>query len=401
MAWRVACVVASIVAERVTYRVTCGVACRTLQSPSRTPQSCTRYRRRPDGIPLGDIMRGWGIPDRVTARNSETALGGSSTERQPDNECLVNWRAIRNCRATHRSMTLWSASSQAALSQNRTQDGELPGFMAQLWLHTVHIPHPAMPQWYHNYSDVHGQPAGDYLGTVSQMDAQIGRLRAMLRRYGVADDTLLLFTSDNGPHPTEGRDAHACVNGLRQCKGSVFEGGIRVPTIVEWPGGMPAESRHTAVPGFTADYLPTVLDFLGKTHPRPEWQADGESLRGLITAAGGGRRGEWARKRPLVWRLGEQAAYMSPDGRFKLVRSPGKGQCPWDPAPYLERNETGPFLFDLWADPTESEPANERLPEVADRMARRLEAWERSVAVSQVSEAQCARRPEQSRLELK
>ena len=43
-----------------------------------------------------------------------------------------------------------------------------------LWLHTVHLPHPAMPEWFHAYQDAHGAPAGDYLGTLSQMDAQIG-----------------------------------------------------------------------------------------------------------------------------------------------------------------------------------------------------------------------------------
>lgn len=58
-----------------------------------------------------------------------------------------------------------------------------------LWLHTNHMPHPSMPEWYHAYEDANGQPAGDYLGTLSQMDHQIGRLRAMLKTHKVADNT--------------------------------------------------------------------------------------------------------------------------------------------------------------------------------------------------------------------
>jgi hypothetical protein len=58
-----------------------------------------------------------------------------------------------------------------------------------LWLHTNHMPHPSMPEWFHAYEDANGQPAGDYLGTLSQMDHQIGRLRAMLKTHNVADNT--------------------------------------------------------------------------------------------------------------------------------------------------------------------------------------------------------------------
>lgn len=77
-------------------------------------------------------------------------------------------------------------------------------FLAVLWLHTNHMPHPSMPEWFHSYTDANGQPAGDYLGTLSQMDHQIGRLRAMLKTHNVADNTALWFTADNGPHTSSG-----------------------------------------------------------------------------------------------------------------------------------------------------------------------------------------------------
>ena len=68
-------------------------------------------------------------------------------------------------------------------------------FFAVLWLHTIHLPRGALPEWFHNYTDRFGDPAGDYLGSISQMDVQVGRLRALLRDKGVADDTMLWYTA--------------------------------------------------------------------------------------------------------------------------------------------------------------------------------------------------------------
>lgn len=69
-------------------------------------------------------------------------------------------------------------------------------YMAHLWLHTNHVPHPAMPQFYFAYNDTYGKPAGDYLGTLTQMDAQIGRLLDLVAND--TTDTLIFFTADNG-----------------------------------------------------------------------------------------------------------------------------------------------------------------------------------------------------------
>ena len=59
---------------------------------------------------------------------------------------------------------------------------------------------PSLRRYYHNYTDAFGDPAGDYLGALTQMDAQVGRLRALLRELGVANDTLVWYAADNGPH---------------------------------------------------------------------------------------------------------------------------------------------------------------------------------------------------------
>ena len=82
---------------------------------------------------------------------------------------------------------------------------------------------------YNQSATAGGGPAGDYLGTLTQMDAQIGALRTLLAARGARDDTLVWFTADNGPHAGNAgevgqlADVRTATNGLRQCKASLFE----------------------------------------------------------------------------------------------------------------------------------------------------------------------------------
>eukprot|EP00949_MAST-11_sp_MAST-11-sp1_P001678 g1678.t1 len=267
------------------------------------------------------------------------------------------------------------AQFEKFLTAATQEDGSPAPFMAHLWLHTVHNPRPAMPEWYNAYLDAKGNPAGDYLGTLSQMDAQIGVLQDLLKRHGIFNDTMVWFTSDNGPHPGSwdekvipSADLRAATNGLRQCKGSVFEGGIRVPGIIQYPRGISKNFRVDNVPVYVSDYLPTILDYLGMPHPHPEWYSDGESIRDLIDDVPGykGRRGH------LVWKLQKQVAVLSADGRYKLIKNPDKGQCKWESIPY---HGEGPFLFDLSKDPTETVPINSKEPAMANELQMAMDKF--------------------------
>ena len=71
-------------------------------------------------------------------------------------------------------------------------------FLAYIALSTNHVPHYALPEWYHAYTDTLGKPAGDYLGSLSQMDDSLGTLRKVLQDNNVEGNTLFLFTTDNG-----------------------------------------------------------------------------------------------------------------------------------------------------------------------------------------------------------
>jgi len=196
---------------------------------------------------------------------------------------------------------------------------------------------------------------------------------------------------DNGPHPDGNLvDVRSATNGLRQCKASLFEGGIREPGILEWPAAI-ARNRETKVPAYVSDYLPTVLEVLGQTHPQPTWAADGESLLPLIREGDAVEPGSkpFARTTPLVFQLEGQSALISPSGRYKIIKGPTKGFCALEHSTYMTnhgKNE-GPFLFDLLADPTESNPLHGR---IFTQMEGELAAFAASVEYSQVHESGCA-----------
>eukprot|EP00730_Choanoeca_flexa_P002622 TRINITY_DN11115_c0_g2_i13.p1 TRINITY_DN11115_c0_g2~~TRINITY_DN11115_c0_g2_i13.p1 ORF type:complete len:396 (+),score=69.67 TRINITY_DN11115_c0_g2_i13:290-1477(+) len=267
----------------------------------------------------------------------------------------------------------------------RKTSTEKSPFLAALWLHSNHVQHVALPEYYYMYNDSKGNPAGDYLGTLTQMDAQIGRLRAMLRDYGVANDTLLMFASDNGPHldnteETGDRTQQQATNGLRQCKASVFEGGIRVPGIIEWPSVI-KQNAYTTYPAYVSDYLPTVLDILDQKHPQPTWAHDGISLLPLLQSPHNGSRSS-----PLVFSLGKQKAII--DNDLKLVYAPEKGQCATFEPPY-DTTGKGPFLFNLTSDPTESDDLSTSQPRELEAMMQKLNVYEASLQVSQYQECGC------------
>ena len=123
----------------------------------------------------------------------------------------------------------------------------------------------------------HATPRAAYAGMVSRMDRDVGRLRTLLERQGVAQDTLILFTSDNGAtYDIGGANSDFFESGgpLRGAKGSVYEGGLRVPLVAWWPGTIEA-GRISATPAAFQDFLPT---FLALADAAPASRTDGISL---------------------------------------------------------------------------------------------------------------------------
>jgi hypothetical protein len=210
----------------------------------------------------------------------------------------------------------------------------------------------------------------------------------ILKKYDAEDDTMMWFTADNGPH-TGGRPSgqNSATNGLRQCKASLFEGGIRVPGFVHWPSMIKShvDTKHPVV---TMDFLPTVLDILGLKHPHPEWAADGMSIAPLLK---GDIPSDSARTKPIAWALNVQGVFMNDtgkDGVWKMVYRAQKGQCGVFQPPYSTKTKD-PLLFNLEEDPTESNDVCNKHKDRCDSMKQALDDFRESIDNSRVYESQC------------
>ena len=165
------------------------------------------------------------------------------------------------------------------LEQGRDRPGgAAEPFFLNLWLYDTHAsldPNEEHLERYVDYMPLHVPHAGAtaiYYATVTEADLQIGRLLAKLDELGLADDTLVVFSADNGPEDMEIRNsAHSGIGSagpFRGRKRSLYEGGVRVPFILRWPGNTPAGVVNDATPLCAVDLLPTFCELAGVTYRR-------------------------------------------------------------------------------------------------------------------------------------
>jgi arylsulfatase A-like enzyme len=187
---------------------------------------------------------------------------------------------------------------------------------------------------------------------VDVLDRAVGRIVNALDAEDIADDTVVVFLSDNGGLADLGRNAP-----LRGGKGTTFEGGIRVPAVMRWPGRLPAGARSEQLIT-PMDLFPTLAEAAGVT-PRNEKPLDGIDL--WSTLAGGGRR---ERERLFfVVETDKGIHHAVIDGASKLVRRR-------DP-----KGATLSFLFHLERDPGEANDLATEMPERVAELSRSLDEW--------------------------
>lgn len=208
--------------------------------------------------------------------------------------------------------------------------------------------------------------AGLYADVIGEIDHSVGRLMAALERYQLADNTLLIFTSDNGPWLAYGDHAGSAAP-LREGKGTVFEGGVRVPFIARFPGRIRAGSEVN-VPLMSIDLLPTIAGITDS--PLPERKIDGKDAWSVLTGASDHPPheayyfyygdNELRAVRYGKWKLYYPHSYPSLNGR--------EGGAAGLPARYETLELTQIALYDLQRDPSETRNLAAQHPQVVARI---------------------------------
>lgn len=204
----------------------------------------------------------------------------------------------------------------------------------------------------------HARPKAAYAAMITRMDAHIGQILDLLDEMGLAENTLVMFTSDNGTTYTGGVDADFfdSTGGLRGLKGSVYEGGIRVPLIARWPGRIQPGTVSDHVSAFW-DMVPTFAELTGAVPPA---DIDGVSILPTLLGVSGQERHE-----ALYWEYhglwnGAQAVRI---GDWKGVRLGG------------HLDEDAPIeLYDLSVDPGEETDLAERHPDLVALVRQVMES---------------------------
>jgi len=249
-------------------------------------------------------------------------------------------------------------------------------------------------------------------GMIRRLDAGLGRLLDELERLHLTNDTVVLFTSDNGPQFSgTGEDSIRRFNaGYRGHKGLVFEGGIRVPAVLRWPSSLDAGRWLSQVVHFT-DWMPTLLE-LANVRADSLKPIDGKSitpiLRGddqyqpparfwqwnrytpLVTVNAAVRMGPWKLVRPAIREAMQVSAEdLETDSRLKYqpetIVDIERGPEPFRNVPPPE----APLLFNVHIDPFEEQDLAEIEPERAAGMMQHLEQWFEQVDY----ERRCIRQP--------
>ena len=295
---------------------------------SRGPMPCTNYHSNDRDNPSGVVAHGEpirGDDSQFIADQVESFLEGSSNSTQP--------------------------------------------FFMYIAFHAVHKKFIAVPPYMLMFRNL-SRESRDYFGTILAMDVAVGQIRALLQQYNISNNTMLWFGSDNGPEDNTDGDTR----GLKGRKGTLFEGGIRVPGILEWPERI-HHNKATDYPVVTNDFLPTVCDVLGIS--KPARQLDGISILPLIQGDA------VTRPETIKWEFINRGGFNSThhlailENQYKVF------------ARYRNGRLTGAQMYDLSTDRTEDIDISANYPKKHAQLLQELEAWRNSVISSAQEEVEC------------
>ncbi|UCD28414.1 MAG: sulfatase [Planctomycetota bacterium] len=215
-----------------------------------------------------------------------------------------------------------------------------------------------------------------YAGMIQSVDESVGRIMRKLDQLNLADRTVVIFTSDNGGlvHiPRAAGDLVTSNEPLRGWKATLWEGGIRVPLIVRWPGAVKAGSECN-VPVVTADFYPTILEIAG-IKPNPQQVLDGESILPLLKQSGKLKR------RAIYFHFPHYIpGHHQPEGKLRkywtkpvsVVRQGDYKLLYFDDDRHVE-------LYNLKDDISETNNLADKMPKLAEQLHNRLLDWRKEV----------------------
>ncbi len=241
-------------------------------------------------------------------------------------------------------------------------------FYLELWPQDVHTPHTPseeslvrtavkdLPTAEHNFRAV-----------LNEYDVQIGRLMDSLRVLGLENNTIVVFSADNGPEPSFD---HARTLDQRGMKWSLYEGGIKEPFLVRWPGHIPAGKTNSTTVISSTDYFPTITKLAGIPVPA---DAPFDGIDQSDTWLGNDPQ----RKTPLFWEYGRKPkGYPYPKAGDK---SPNVAVREGDWKLLLNSDGTGIELYNLVSDPKETTNLADQEKETAGRLRDLALGWRKSL----------------------
>lgn len=251
-------------------------------------------------------------------------------------------------------------------------------FYLQLWTLVPHATLNPTPEQMARYARLraggkdfpHASAMQIFAASVTDLDTQIGRLLEGLKKQGKDEDTLILFSSDNGPEDIHianaGHSGVGSAGPFRGRKRSLYEGGIRVPGIVRWPGKIPAGRTEEKAVMAGVDWLPTICKIAGIGIPESHG-LDGEDVGDVLLGQ------SRPRTKPLMWEwrfnIAGEPFHHSPelairDGNWKLLMNPDRSRVE---------------LYDVTQDLTQLNNVAGQHPEVVEKLADQVTAWAKTL----------------------
>ena len=327
----------------------------------------------PIGLPLDETV----LAEPLSAAGYATACIGKwhlgngeyAPERRGFDESFASshWGSHQTMFAPHKRLLVPDAKDGEYLTDQLTaaaerflqQNVDRPFFL-YLPYYAVHSPIQAKPELIDGYagrSDPTGRQNAVYAAMVEGVDRSVGRLLEQIEKLGLDERTAVFFFSDNGGVPSR-----AFNGGFRSGKGYLWEGGIREPLIVRWPGTVPAGTIERS-PVSSVDFYPTILE-IAEAPDLAGHATDGLSLMPLLRGTGSLARDELFWHYPHYSNSGAKPAGVIRRAGWKLIE-------------FYEDSHVE--LYDLSQDPKESHDMAAAMPERARSMRFRLRAWRESV----------------------